>query len=234
MVQPLARARDLDCSALAAIARAGRLRARLEPLGIARPPRAGAAARTPGGAAGHAERPAGRRPRAPGARRLLGELVRAVRARGAGARALRAERRRARAASWASTGATRCGCARRSSRRYGWTFPNLRDGEGTVGNEYRMTGLPTTFVLDAAGRIRTVLRGPQTVGTLVTALARAERSWSGRHRRTGTAAAGAASEAVDCGYQVRASGRLVVRELRTRTTRCRRTGRVTRRKDRIA
>jgi cytochrome c biogenesis protein CcmG, thiol:disulfide interchange protein DsbE len=66
--------------------------------------------------------------------------------------------------------------ARRFVRRYGWSFANLRDGEGTVGNEYRMTGLPTTFVIDAAGRIRTVLRGPQTVRTLVGAMARLERS----------------------------------------------------------
>jgi cytochrome c biogenesis protein CcmG, thiol:disulfide interchange protein DsbE len=65
--------------------------------------------------------------------------------------------------------------ARSFVRRYGWSFPNLRDGEGTVGNEYRMTGLPTTFVIDAGGRIRSVLRGPQTVSTLVTALSRAER-----------------------------------------------------------
>lgn len=66
--------------------------------------------------------------------------------------------------------------ARSFVRRYGWSFPNLRDGEGTVGNEYRMTGLPTTFVIDAAGRIRTVLRGPQTVRTLASAMARLERS----------------------------------------------------------
>jgi thiol-disulfide isomerase/thioredoxin len=66
--------------------------------------------------------------------------------------------------------------ARSFVRQYAWSFPNLRDGEGTVGNEYRMTGLPTTFVIDSHGRIRTVLRGPQTVQTLTTALARAERS----------------------------------------------------------
>jgi peroxiredoxin len=46
----------------------------------------------------------------------------------------------------------------------------MRDGEGTVGNEYRLTGLPTTFVLDAHGRIRTVLRGPQSEGSLEQAL----------------------------------------------------------------
>jgi thiol-disulfide isomerase/thioredoxin len=54
---------------------------------------------------------------------------------------------------------------------HGWTFPVLRDAEGTVGNKYRLTGLPTTFVLDASGHIRSVLRGPQNAGTLARAMA---------------------------------------------------------------
>jgi cytochrome c biogenesis protein CcmG, thiol:disulfide interchange protein DsbE len=66
--------------------------------------------------------------------------------------------------------------ARSFIRRYSWTFPNLRDSEGLVGNRYRMTGLPTTFVIDARGRIRALLRGPQTEGSLQTALAHVERS----------------------------------------------------------
>jgi thiol-disulfide isomerase/thioredoxin len=53
-----------------------------------------------------------------------------------------------------------------------WTFPVLRDSEGTVGNDYRLTVLPTTFVLDSDGRIRKILRGPQTTGTLTRAAAR--------------------------------------------------------------
>jgi thiol-disulfide isomerase/thioredoxin len=61
-------------------------------------------------------------------------------------------------------------------RRYSWTFPNVRDSEGTVGNAYRLTDLPTTFVLDARGRIRAVLRGPQSERSLATALAGVERS----------------------------------------------------------
>jgi cytochrome c biogenesis protein CcmG, thiol:disulfide interchange protein DsbE len=56
-------------------------------------------------------------------------------------------------------------------RRYSWTFPNLRDSEGTVGNNYHLTGLPTTFVLDARGRIRAQLRGPQDEGSFKRALA---------------------------------------------------------------
>jgi len=54
---------------------------------------------------------------------------------------------------------------------HGWTFPVLRDAEGTVGNDYRLTVLPTTFVLDSHGRIRKVMRGPQTIGTLTRAMA---------------------------------------------------------------
>lgn len=61
--------------------------------------------------------------------------------------------------------------ARAFIRRYGWTFPNVRDSEGTVGNAYRLTGLPTSFVLDGHGRIRAVLRGPQTEASFVRALA---------------------------------------------------------------
>jgi cytochrome c biogenesis protein CcmG, thiol:disulfide interchange protein DsbE len=61
-------------------------------------------------------------------------------------------------------------------RRYGWTFPNVRDGEGTVGNDYEMTDLPTTFVLDGTGHIRRTLRGPQTESSLSQALAAVEAS----------------------------------------------------------
>jgi cytochrome c biogenesis protein CcmG/thiol:disulfide interchange protein DsbE len=61
--------------------------------------------------------------------------------------------------------------ARSFIRRYSWTFPNLRDANGTVGNDYRLAGLPTTFVLDSSGHIRAVLRGPQDGTSLGRALA---------------------------------------------------------------
>ncbi|MGO9319691.1 MAG: TlpA family protein disulfide reductase [Solirubrobacteraceae bacterium] len=61
-------------------------------------------------------------------------------------------------------------------RRYGWTFPNVRDAEGLVGDSYRLTVLPTTFVVDAHGRIRAMLRGPQSVSSLEGALAGVEHS----------------------------------------------------------
>jgi cytochrome c biogenesis protein CcmG, thiol:disulfide interchange protein DsbE len=60
--------------------------------------------------------------------------------------------------------------ARAFIRKNGWKFPNLRDGDGTVGNNYRLSGLPNTFVLDSRGRIVSVLRGPQTVAKLQQAL----------------------------------------------------------------
>ncbi len=63
--------------------------------------------------------------------------------------------------------------ARSFIKRYDWTFPNLRDAEGTVGNDYRIAVLPTTFVIDSAGRIRAVLRGPQNVRALARAMAAA-------------------------------------------------------------
>jgi thiol-disulfide isomerase/thioredoxin len=66
--------------------------------------------------------------------------------------------------------------ARSFVAKHGWTFPVLRDAEGTVGNDYRLTGLPTTFVLDAGGRIRSELRGPQTQATLAQAMAGVKRS----------------------------------------------------------
>ena len=60
--------------------------------------------------------------------------------------------------------------ARAFIRRYGWRFPVLRDGDGHVGDAYRILGLPTTFILDSAGRIVRVLRGPQQPATVRRAL----------------------------------------------------------------
>ena len=54
--------------------------------------------------------------------------------------------------------------------KYHWSFPNLRDGEGSVGYAYGLTGLPSTFVIGAGGRIEQTLRGPQTERTLGRAL----------------------------------------------------------------
>ena len=61
--------------------------------------------------------------------------------------------------------------ARSFIRRFAWTFANVRDAEGKVGNDYHVPGLPTSFVLDASGRIRAELRGPQDERSLRRALA---------------------------------------------------------------
>jgi thiol-disulfide isomerase/thioredoxin len=59
-------------------------------------------------------------------------------------------------------------------RHYGWSFPNLDDPYGRAGEAYGLAGLPSTYVVDARGRIATTLRGPQTVQSLTRALAGAE------------------------------------------------------------
>jgi len=63
--------------------------------------------------------------------------------------------------------------ARGFIRRNRWSFPNLRDADGSVGNRYGLSGLPNTFVLDRDGRIVQVLRGPQTVASFERALRQA-------------------------------------------------------------
>jgi cytochrome c biogenesis protein CcmG/thiol:disulfide interchange protein DsbE len=71
--------------------------------------------------------------------------------------------------------------ARAFIREYSWRFPNLRDADGEVGNDWFQTtgnvaGLPVTYVLDAEGRIARVMRGPQTEADLDAAVREAERS----------------------------------------------------------
>jgi cytochrome c biogenesis protein CcmG/thiol:disulfide interchange protein DsbE len=65
------------------------------------------------------------------------------------------------------------GDARRFVASHHWTFPVLRDGDDSVGDDYGIHGLPTTFAVDARGRIVRTLVGPQTVKTLDAALAAA-------------------------------------------------------------
>ena len=60
--------------------------------------------------------------------------------------------------------------ARAFIRAHEWTFANLRDTYGRVGNAYRMRNLPTTFVIDASGHIAQVLEGPQTLASLTRAI----------------------------------------------------------------
>jgi cytochrome c biogenesis protein CcmG, thiol:disulfide interchange protein DsbE len=54
------------------------------------------------------------------------------------------------------------------------TYPNLRDGNGEVGDSYGLTGLPTTAILDSQGRVVRLLRGPQTAASVRGALRSAQ------------------------------------------------------------
>ena len=62
--------------------------------------------------------------------------------------------------------------ARAFIERYGWRFPNLRDGSDEVGARFGLTGLPATFVIDRNGRVAETLRGPQTVAAISAAARR--------------------------------------------------------------
>jgi cytochrome c biogenesis protein CcmG, thiol:disulfide interchange protein DsbE len=60
--------------------------------------------------------------------------------------------------------------ARSFIHHYGWSFPVLSDPDGIAGARYGFTGLPSTVVLDRAGRIVETLRGPQDLADLDRAL----------------------------------------------------------------
>jgi cytochrome c biogenesis protein CcmG/thiol:disulfide interchange protein DsbE len=62
------------------------------------------------------------------------------------------------------------GSARRFIARHGWHFPILADPDGQTGDAYGLAGLPTTFIVDADGRIVRRLTGPQTAAGLLRAI----------------------------------------------------------------
>jgi cytochrome c biogenesis protein CcmG/thiol:disulfide interchange protein DsbE len=43
---------------------------------------------------------------------------------------------------------------------YGLTYPQLRDGDGDFADDFGTTGVPENFLLDPAGEVRYLLRGP--------------------------------------------------------------------------
>ena len=47
-------------------------------------------------------------------------------------------------------------------RRFGLSYPQLRDGDGATAHEYGTTGVPENFLVDPRGRVRLLLRGPVT------------------------------------------------------------------------
>jgi cytochrome c biogenesis protein CcmG, thiol:disulfide interchange protein DsbE len=59
-------------------------------------------------------------------------------------------------------------------REFGWRFPNVRDPQGQLASRYGLAGLPTTYVVDADGRIAKVLSGAQTFESLVRAVEEVE------------------------------------------------------------
>jgi cytochrome c biogenesis protein CcmG, thiol:disulfide interchange protein DsbE len=45
-------------------------------------------------------------------------------------------------------------------RRYGLSYPQLRDGDGGAAHDFGTTGVPENFLVDPAGKVRWLLRGP--------------------------------------------------------------------------
>jgi thiol-disulfide isomerase/thioredoxin len=68
------------------------------------------------------------------------------------------------------TGDTSLKDARQFVARYGWRFSVLDDSNSKTANDYELPGLPTTYVVDARGRIVDKLLGPQTQASLSAAL----------------------------------------------------------------
>jgi cytochrome c biogenesis protein CcmG/thiol:disulfide interchange protein DsbE len=68
------------------------------------------------------------------------------------------------------TGDTSVTDARRFVARYGWQFSVLDDANGRTADDYELTGLPTTYVVDADGRIVRKLLGAQSAASLTAAL----------------------------------------------------------------
>ncbi len=50
--------------------------------------------------------------------------------------------------------------SRRFAERYGLAFPSVRDVEDDLGGDFGRIGVPETFVVDRAGRIVALRRGP--------------------------------------------------------------------------
>lgn len=45
-------------------------------------------------------------------------------------------------------------------RRYGLSYPQLRDGDGGTAHDYGTTGVPENFLIDPTGKVRWLLHGP--------------------------------------------------------------------------
>jgi cytochrome c biogenesis protein CcmG/thiol:disulfide interchange protein DsbE len=47
-------------------------------------------------------------------------------------------------------------------REFGLTYPQLRDGDGDAAHDYGTTGVPESFLVDPAGKLRLARHGPVT------------------------------------------------------------------------
>jgi cytochrome c biogenesis protein CcmG/thiol:disulfide interchange protein DsbE len=45
-------------------------------------------------------------------------------------------------------------------RRYGLSYPQLRDGDGGAAHDFGTTGVPENYLLDPTGKVQWLLRGP--------------------------------------------------------------------------
>ena len=45
-------------------------------------------------------------------------------------------------------------------RRFGLSYPQLRDGNGDAAHEFGTTGVPENFLVDPSGKVRLLVRGP--------------------------------------------------------------------------
>ncbi len=52
------------------------------------------------------------------------------------------------------------GDGREFVRRYGLSYPQLRDGDGAAAHDYGTTGVPENYLVDPRGRVRWLLHGP--------------------------------------------------------------------------
>jgi cytochrome c biogenesis protein CcmG/thiol:disulfide interchange protein DsbE len=52
------------------------------------------------------------------------------------------------------------GDGRAFAEKYGLSYPQLRDGDGSVSHDFGTTGVPENFLVDPRGRVRLLVRGP--------------------------------------------------------------------------
>ncbi|HET9676305.1 MAG TPA: TlpA disulfide reductase family protein [Solirubrobacterales bacterium] len=52
------------------------------------------------------------------------------------------------------------GDGREFVKRYGLSYPQLRDGDGGAAHDFGTTGVPENFLVDPKGKVRLLVRGP--------------------------------------------------------------------------